>query len=76
VPLYPYHCRACGETTEIFARTPSEDLGPKLRCAHCDSTDVERRMALPVLPADEKQLRGMLRRRAESEGIGRSHLDG
>lgn len=75
MPLYPYHCRACGETTEIFARTTSEDLGPKLKCAHCGSRKLDRRLASPTLPADEKALRGMLRRRAEAEGIGRSHVD-
>ncbi len=75
MPLYPHHCRACGKTTDIFARTTDEDLGPKLRCEHCGSNELDRRLAVPTLPADEKELRGMLRRRAESEGIGRSHLD-
>ena len=75
MPLYPYHCRDCGETTEIFARTPSEDLGPKLRCGDCGSRKLDRRLAVPTLPASEQELRGMLRRRAEADGVGRSHLD-
>lgn len=76
MPLYPYYCRSCGEMTDIFARTPGEDIGPKLRCTHCGSQEIERRLTPPRLPADETVLRGMLRRRGEADGVGRSHLDG
>ena len=70
VPFYPYHCRACGETTDIFARTVNENIDSKLSCAHCGSPDIDRRLAPPFLPADEKASLEMLRRRAEAEGHG------
>ncbi len=76
MPLYPYHCRLCGETTEIFARTPREDLAPKLLCSHCGSRDIERRLTPPRLPADAGAVLEMLRRRGEADGLGRSRQDG
>ena len=75
VPFYPYHCRTCGETTDIFARTVGENIDAKLSCAHCGSPDVDRRLATPILPADEKALLEMHRRRAEAEGHGRPSVD-
>ncbi|MCY4640477.1 MAG: hypothetical protein OXC94_09080 [Chloroflexi bacterium] len=75
MPLYPYHCRSCGEMTEIFARTPREDLGPKLSCSHCGSRELERRLSPPRLPADESAVLEMLRRRREAQGMGRSPHD-
>lgn len=75
MPLYPYYCRQCDETTEIFARTPGEDIGPKLLCERCGSRELERRLSPPRLPVDDAAVLQMLRHRGEREGLGRSPHD-
>ncbi len=75
MPLYPYYCRQCDETIEIFARTPGEDIGPKLLCELCGSRELERRLSPPRLPVDDAAVLQMLRHRGEREGLGRSPHD-
>lgn len=75
MPLYPYYCRQCDETIEIFARTPGEDIGPKLLCERCGSRELERRLSPPRLPVDDAAVLQMLRHRGEREGLGRSPHD-
>lgn len=44
MPLYEYHCSECGQTFERLRRLSDQDNDPAnpVRCACCDSPQVER----------------------------------
>ena len=43
MPLYDYHCRACGKDFELLRRM--QDADEKLECPECHSDQVERRLS-------------------------------
>ena len=40
MPLYPFHCKKCDKTFEVFLR-PSE-VNQKMTCPDCQGSDVRR----------------------------------
>lgn len=40
MPLYPFHCKKCDKTFEVFLR-PSE-VNQKMTCPDCQGSDIER----------------------------------
>lgn len=43
MPIYEYHCNACGRRTSVFARGVSASA--EARCDHCGSADLSRLMS-------------------------------
>ncbi len=44
MPIYEYHCDKCGENFEKFVRSRASLA--ELRCPHCGSFDVEKRVSV------------------------------
>ena len=42
MPLYDFHCAACGKDCELLVRSPED----RPTCAHCGSERVEKQLAL------------------------------
>ncbi len=44
MPLYEYHCNACGENFEKMVRFSDQELAPE--CPQCHSRDTRKRISL------------------------------
>ena len=44
MPVYEYHCRECGETFDLFARSSNKKQTPT--CPKCESSKVKKRISL------------------------------
>jgi putative FmdB family regulatory protein len=51
MPLFDFHCRACGRDFEALAR-PQD---PPVRCPSCQSEDLERLLSAFALHTDERR---------------------
>ncbi|MBV5293378.1 MAG: zinc ribbon domain-containing protein [Curvibacter lanceolatus] len=63
MPLYDYHCPACGHRFEALVRTGSTPA-----CPQCGSSALERQISAPVPPGQSKSIIASARRQAAREG--------
>ncbi len=63
MPLYDYHCAACGHRFETLVRA-----GGMPACPQCGSTALERQVSAPVPPGRSKAIIASNRRAAAREG--------
>jgi putative FmdB family regulatory protein len=54
VPIYEYHCAACGKRTEAFQRSLRNATKPA--CEHCGSTRTRRALSRFATPKTESQV--------------------
>jgi len=63
MPLYDYHCPACGHRFEALVRADSTPA-----CPQCGSIRLERQISAPVPPGQSKAIIASARRQAAREG--------
>lgn len=63
MPLYDYHCRACGADFELLVRA---DTVPA--CRACGAPDIDRRLSRPAPPGTSAGIVRAARRAASREG--------
>ena len=63
MPLYDYHCPACGHTFETLLRAGSTPA-----CPRCGSTALDKQVSAPVAPGQSKAIIASNRRAAAREG--------
>ena len=63
MPLYDYHCPACGHRFEALVRA-----GSTAACPQCGSNALERQISAPVPPGQSKSIIASARRQAAREG--------
>ena len=63
MPLYDYHCPACGHRFEALVRPGSTPA-----CPRCASNSLERQISAPVPPGQSKAIIAAARRQAAREG--------
>lgn len=63
MPLYDYHCPACGHRFEALVRAGSTPT-----CPQCGSSALERQISAPVPPGQSKAIIASARRQAAREG--------
>lgn len=63
MPLYDYHCPACGHRFEALVRAGSTPA-----CPQCGSNALERQISAPVPPGQSKSIIASARRQAAREG--------
>ncbi|WP_027475055.1 FmdB family zinc ribbon protein [Curvibacter gracilis] len=63
MPLYDYHCPACGHRFEALVRAGSTPA-----CPQCGSSALERQISAPVPPGQSKAIIASARRQAAREG--------
>lgn len=66
MPIYDYHCKACGHDFETLVRS---DTVPA--CPQCDSTELEKRVS-PLAPAGKIEAIRMAHRRVAA---AQGHFD-
>ncbi len=45
MPAYEYACRDCGKDFTVFLSLKEYEAGQKIKCPHCDSDHVERKIS-------------------------------
>jgi putative FmdB family regulatory protein len=55
MPIYEYHCEACGQQVELLVRSRT---GAPPTCPNCGSTRLERRLSVPHLITSERRSPG------------------
>ncbi|ABE34505.1 regulatory, FmdB family domain protein [Paraburkholderia xenovorans LB400] len=63
MPLYDYHCTACGHTFEMLVRGGQPPV-----CPQCGSTALARQVSAPVAPGKSRAIVSSARRQAAREG--------
>ncbi|WP_019572766.1 FmdB family zinc ribbon protein [Curvibacter lanceolatus] len=63
MPLYDYHCPACGHRFEALVRAGSTPA-----CPQCGSSALERQISAPVPPGQSKAIIASARRQVAREG--------
>ncbi|MDZ5461566.1 FmdB family zinc ribbon protein [Azohydromonas lata] len=63
MPLYDYHCPACGQDFELLVRSSTTPA-----CPHCASTGLERQVSLTAPQGKIKAIIASNRRAAAREG--------
>src|SRR5579871_1334403 len=58
MPIYEYHCRACGRRIQLFFRSFSSAVAPT--CPHCQSTDLGRVPSRVAIVRSESSRQEML----------------
>jgi putative FmdB family regulatory protein len=63
MPIYDYHCPACGQDFELLVRSSTTPA-----CPHCASTELERQVSLTAPQGKIKGIIAANRRAAAKEG--------
>ena len=63
MPIYDYHCPACGHRFEALVR-----YGSTPACPGCGGSALERQISAPVPPGQSKAIIASARRQAAREG--------
>jgi len=63
MPIYEYHCTACGKDFELLVRS-----GTTLACPECQGTALERLISIPAAPGTSREIIANARRAAAREG--------
>lgn len=63
MPLYDYHCRACGLPFETLVRAGTTPV-----CPRCGSAELDKQVSAPVAPGRSKAIIASARRQAAREG--------
>ena len=63
MPIYDYHCTACGQSCELLVRSSTVPT-----CPHCASTALQRQVSLTAPQGTSKALIASGRRAAAREG--------
>lgn len=59
MPIYEYHCKACGKTSSFLLLRATEEIEPY--CKHCGSADVGRVISrVMIRKSDEKRMESLL----------------
>ena len=62
MPIFDFHCQACGQTFELLVR------GDPPACPHCGSARVTKQVSAPNAPGRSKEILASARRQAAREG--------
>ena len=62
MPIFDFHCQACGRTFELLMRTDPP------ACPHCGSARVAKQVSAPHAPGRSKEILASARRQAAREG--------
>jgi putative FmdB family regulatory protein len=63
MPIYDYHCSACGRDFEMLVRASATPA-----CPQCGSSALEKQVSAPVAPGQSKAIIASGRRQAAREG--------
>ena len=63
MPLYDYHCSACGHRFETLVRA-----GRTPACPQCGSAALDKQISAPVAPGQSRKILASARRQAAREG--------
>jgi len=63
MPMYDYHCQACGHDFETLVRAGSTPA-----CPQCGGTALDKQVSAPVAPGQSKAIIASNRRAAAREG--------
>jgi putative FmdB family regulatory protein len=65
VPLYDFHCRACGRDFEALVRPPAAPA-----CPSCQSADLERQLSTFAVSSSERSRQAADAKRKKAAAIG------
>jgi putative FmdB family regulatory protein len=63
MPLYDYHCTACGQHFEALVRAGQTPV-----CTRCGSAALDKQISAPVAPGQSRKIIASARRQAAREG--------
>jgi len=63
MPIFDFHCLACGQRFELLVRSSTV-----MQCPQCGSTDLAKCVSAPAPPGKSKGIIAAARRRAAKEG--------
>jgi len=63
MPIYAYHCQACGERFDLLVRSSTVPT-----CPHCGATALDKCVTAPTAPGKSKALLQRARAQAAKEG--------